>query len=165
MELIPLEELIKIVVRSYERNPRARWQITIGKSGRYWDLLFRSSRRAWRAKIDSIYKPMPKGVGIEIEVRDLRRIKSPPYGMRPLSDALVRRILDSIHHSSSLEPIIQEVMLLEPLPRRKITTPGVLSGPLIYSPRSLALLSKKQRKLDLKLERELKKLACWQPYV
>jgi hypothetical protein len=102
-------------------------------------------------------------MGIKIQgLEDIRKHLRdvPSYGFRPLTRNGIKRFLDSIKKEGSInERIIRDLFRIKPIPIQEIQsrTEAFLSGPIITHP-DLSTISKGQRELEAKLNREAERL-------
>jgi len=166
-EFRPYEEIVQNVLADYNRSPKG-WHILLTKSQGIGHNLYILRPEGVTAvlKLETIYKPDPVGIGVEVtdEMRSLREIvsqKTHPFGIRPIPEGLLDKILKSIR--SEVPPraeLIARIMESEPVSQDAITTPIALQGPILHIPGPLSreYTSTKQRELDSKLQRELERL-------
>lgn len=151
MTVIPLKKLSEIISKEYEKNPR-NWQVLLGKGYEYFDVLITSEKKGWLLKLDTVYKPSPLGLGapVKIKTEDVKIENLPEYGLRPASPEIIELLKTDPRRA------LAELEKIEPIPLEEARD-YIIVGPLVQkSP--LDILSEKQRKLSLKLEKELQKI-------
>jgi hypothetical protein len=159
MEIMDAYEILRDIIRKYNKNPHGwRALAALDKQG-YPTILISNPEEVWLIKLESQYKHHPMGVGMQIGEAD-EAAKIPkgkyPWGFRPLRSDMLEKILQS-KSMQEVEQVLFQVLLTKPISLGKIKTPGLMEGPVAYTS-SLSLVSKKQKELDVKLAKELKKL-------
>jgi hypothetical protein len=149
-----LDELTK----KYDRDPKG-WRMAIGQDERgYFDIFLSNPTGVWQVKVDSIYKPLPIGLGTKIggkmEAKRIASEKAPSFGFRPVSQELIENIMH--YREKDMSPIMDEILKLEPRRLADIKSPVFASGPINYGRKFQ--LSSKQTKLDFELRKNLRRL-------
>lgn len=161
MEILDYSEVIKEIIRSYDRRPE-NWQVLMGRSPKgFYDIIFSNPEEVWQLKIDTIYKPNPIGFGVKLEIDPVKiKVENfPPYGFRPISSNILDRIKEKISTYEDISSIITEnIMKTPPTPIREIKETSLAAvGPYIQKP-SIEPVSQNQKELSKKLDIELEKL-------
>lgn len=166
-EFSSYEEIVQKVFSEYNRSPKG-WHVLLTKSEGVGHNLYIFGPEGMTAmlKLESIYRPNPIGVGVEVrdEMHDLRQIvgrQTHPFGIRPIPDALMEKLLGNIE--GGVPPradLIARIMEREPVPQEAIKTQVAIQGPILHvsSPLPFEYASAKQRELDSRLQRELQRL-------
>ena len=148
-----VEELVKELLRRYDREPRG-WSMLADRRG---NVLVVGPGIGYKLKLVSIDPKRFTGVGTEI--KDFERVSDllnrfPPYGFRPLPKGAVEMFL-----RGELRPeLLRKVVELEPVPSWEFrNAEAILSGPIISHP-DLSVVSSSQRKLEERLAIEADKL-------
>ena len=162
MELEPAEEMVKEILKRYDKNPKG-WQFYVGRSaGGFQDLFFiqNSDQEIWQIKQQYINPYKIVGFGARIDGSQYRSPESPEFGLRPIPHSELARIFDEKLSSNVLEEILRR----SPVPiREAMQGEGLLSGPIIHLRQPSTFLSKEQEELDLRLRLELEKF-LWEHY-
>ena len=161
------EDIVARILADYNKHPKG-WHVLLTKSqGMGYDAyILRPEGMMAMIKLESIYKPKPVGVGVEIteEMRGLREIvegRTHSFGVRPIPEGLLVKLLNSI--GSGAPPpagLITKIMENEPVSQEEITASFALQGPILHvsKPLPLEYASTRQRELDLRLQRQLQRL-------
>jgi len=166
-EFSSYEEIVQKVLSEYNRSPKG-WHVLLTKSEGLGHNLYIFGPEGMTAmlKLESIYRPNPIAIGVEVtdEMHGLRQIvrrQTHPFGIRPIPDGLMGKVLDSIR--SGVPPradLIARIMESDPVSQEAIKTQVAIQGPILHVPSPLPFeyASVKQRELDSKLQRELQRL-------
>jgi hypothetical protein len=160
MEILEYNEVMKEIIREYDKKPEG-WCVLIGRSSRgFYDLLFSNPQEVWQLKLDTIYKPNPMGFGVKLEVDPSKVLAKgfPSYGFRPISAETMDLMKNMIDRSMKdlTAVMVKSILKIPPVSTKEIK--GITAvGPYIQQP-SLDPISPKQKELSTKLDRELEKL-------
>jgi len=155
------ENILKKVHASYNKNPLG-WKVFISNDEKgFPTIIFFSPDEIWEIKLDSLYKPNPICVGLNLknENSDLvDKLDSPHYGFRPVEDNIAKSIIEALSKNEVPVQILNSILKRTPKPLEELGKDKmILHGPVIRS-QKLPLVSEKQIDLDLKLRQELQKL-------
>jgi hypothetical protein len=161
MEILRGASLSKYLIEKYTKNPKG-WNFTIGPAIKdsFFDALVTGPEESWQLKIDSIFKPNPAMLGAQVEGSVSKATAVfPDYGYRKLDPEILLNILqeqdgsDSIESSNSLDKLIASVEPTAPVPGASYA-----QGPFVFTNRKILGVSENQKKLDERLNSELRNL-------
>lgn len=165
MEVLTIEQVKRQVLREYNRMPNG-WQVLYGRNAsRSFDTFVSNPTTVWHIKTDTIYGQNPLGIGVKIDDANLAEsitLDELPYGFRPANVDLMMKLmgdLASLGHPS--EETISLISSIQPTTYDKIKRQGVvaaITGPIIHSQSPLNIISDEHRRLNEKLESELRKM-------
>ncbi|MHB8567726.1 MAG: hypothetical protein ACYC7D_14665 [Nitrososphaerales archaeon] len=157
-EILEGRALSRRLLDRYSRKPSS-WSFTIApamKDG-FYDALVSSPDESWQLKIDSIFNPLPKMLGAQVELDRSKVKKFSPisYGYRKLDPETVMKLLTSLE-GEELSKYKTMDSVLGPLdPVAPKTGGSYAEGPFVFTNEKL---SSGQSELDDKLSSELRKL-------
>lgn len=160
VEIETREQILKRLSKKYERNPRG-WSVLVkeNKSG-YSDFLISTADDLWQLKVDSLYRPNPKAMGLKIggktEARNVASDSTPKFGFRPLPSDILEKLLGGDFEREEFTKTIDRVLSRDPKRLSEIDSPGMIQGPIHFGWRGY--LSDKQQALDKKLKRSLDRM-------
>jgi len=159
--LEPAEEIKKQILKRYDSNPSG-WRVLVGRDKRgHYDLVVSHDSDMWLIKEEQINPLHSVGFGVRSKIESLEAVEklSPvTYGLRPLSKSQMTRIASALQSEMSLSEVLSKFLKTDPVASSEITSPGILQGPVIHSPKGIGLISERQAELDRELRNELEKL-------
>ena len=156
----PAEKLKREIARSYDSNPKG-WNVFVGRDKRkFSQALISNDSNVWVLKEEIInpYKSVGLGVKLVDQVDSLKSAASQEFGLRPLNQVQIKKLLDLTKKEKSPRDLLLGIMRSKPVSSGNITSPLILQGPIMTTENPLSLLSDKHRELDRKLNSELNKL-------
>lgn len=157
----PAEVLRKEIIKRYDSDPRG-WHTLVRKDHKnFYDIIFSQGSEVWIIKEQPINPFKSVGYGVTGNLGELQAIGeiSPiSFGLRPVAEGQINRIVRALSGTGNLNSILAKIMQVEPVTFDEIQSPMVIQGPIAYSTKPTAFLSKKHRELDLMLRDELEKL-------
>jgi hypothetical protein len=160
VEIETREEILKRLSKKYERNPKG-WSVLVkeNKSG-YSDFLISTADDLWQLKVDSLYRPNAKAMGMRIggktEAKSVESDSVPRFGFRPLPSDILEKLLGGDFEREELTKTIDRVLREDPKRLSDISSPGMIQGPIQFGWKGY--LSEKQEALDKRLKRSLDRL-------
>lgn len=151
------EHVLRELAKKYERSPGG-WSVLVreNRSG-YSDFFISTADELWQLKVDSLYRPHAKAVGMRVgdkeEARKIASDSTPAFGFRSLPPDLLERFLGGDFEREELTKIIDRVLKEKPVRLSEIDSPGLVQGPIQFGWKGY--LSDRQKLLDLKLKRSL----------
>ncbi len=162
-EILEGSSLTRHLFERYSRKPES-WSFTIAPSAKYgfYDALVSSPEESWKLKIDSIFNPMPKMIGAQVELdhTSIKKFGSISYGYRKIDPETMLKLLMKLGEEAEQKGRVsgQEKLdsLLAPL-SPVVPRPGgsYAEGPYVFTNEKLSV---GQGQLDDKLNSELQKL-------
>jgi len=165
MELLEGRKLSKHLLERYAKNPR-NWSFTVSPSPKdgFFDAIVANKDEVWQLKLDSIFKPSPFMLGARVDV-DPSRVSSPntiPYGYRKLEPQILLEVFKSLAEGQKSSPDDLSPKLDSILGSIDTVVPtrggSYAEGPFIMTNKETAIVSDGQKKLDDKLNSEMRKL-------
>lgn len=148
----PLEKIGKEVIERYNKHPSG-WRFL---HDAHHNILALGPRRGYRLKIMPITPKKSTGVGVKVNLESSTREevqKLPPWGLRPISETEVRKLLlASMKNKQIPRKISKRLMERKPVPFKDKEEHNLL-GPIAF-PRDLNSIIKGQKKLERRLKRE-----------
>ncbi len=157
------EAILKKLTDLYNKSPIG-WKIAINQdSSGFYNIYVLTPKGLYQIKLESLSIPAPLGLGTKIGgIKEARKVigrRIPDYGFRTLSQKELKIIIEALakNKPSILGEVINRVLKAKPtkLPQKNFS--ALLEGPVIYLNKEV-FVSRKQRELDEKLRRNLKKL-------
>ncbi len=157
MEILRGIALSKYLLEKYTRNPKG-WNFTIGPAPKdsFFDALVSGPEENWQLKIDSIFKPNPAVLGAKVEGNQKTSGSFPSYGYRKLDPEIVLKILKEQEDLGSEESFGRLIASLEPT--APVGGSSYAQGPFVFTNQKFLGISDSQKKLDDRLNSELKNL-------
>jgi hypothetical protein len=157
MEIKSSDKVREEIRRVYDKHPK-KWHVLAGRDSRgYASTIFMHEGKTWMLKETPINPYESIGTGVEIRGIDesLRPFLKHPYsfGFRPISEQYLEEILEA----GITAEAVGEILRKAPVPTKKLRSPAVL-GPVTMPMEPIDFVSEKQKKLDIKLGKELDKL-------
>jgi hypothetical protein len=158
MNVASAEELMREIKKRYDRKPEG-WRILLARDSRgHYDLFVFQGPEAWQIKTEMISPHSSVGYGVRLgRTKEIVGRAVPHYGLRPVSERQLIEVMKGIEEGSS-HRVFEEILKTKPVPSNRIGDAGVMTGPMMYSPKPLGFISEKQRELDLELSKSLDKL-------
>ncbi len=156
-EMQSREDVLKELAKKYERSPGG-WSVLVreNRSG-YSDFFISTADELWQLKVDSLYRPNAKAMGMRVggkeEARKVASDSTPAFGFRSLPPDLLERFLGGDFEREEFTEIIDRVLKEKPVRLSEIDSPGLVQGPIQFGWKGY--LSDQQKLLDLKLKRSL----------
>jgi hypothetical protein len=161
MEIKTVDEIIKEVMRKYNRNPK-EWKVFAGKDKNgYYDLLITHKSQIWLIKSEQINPFKWVGYGVKQSIENDEKIKKFPsfqFGFRPLSQKKIEELSETLEDREKMSEFILKLLNTQPKPIHEIKSPLVVQGPIVYSSKPLEIISEEQKRLSNKLKEELERL-------
>lgn len=154
------EEILRALAKKYEKDPSG-WSVLVreNRSG-YSDFLISTADELWQMKVDSLYRPDAKAMGMKVGgKKEARRIVSdsaPTFGFRPMPAGILEGFLGGDFGREEFARTIDRVLRERPVRLSEIDSPGVIQGPIQFGWKGY--LSDKQQLLDAKLKRSLDRM-------
>lgn len=149
------EEIKKEIIQKYDKQPEG-WYAFVGRdSENYLQSLFIKNDKLWIIKEFPVnpYKTIGVGVKRISEKEEVKKFKNKlEFGLRPIITEQIECLLRGDYS------VITEILKNQPLSSEKCHSfPAILGGPFsMFSEREF--ISKKQKKLDMKLRKKLREL-------
>jgi len=160
-DILPADKIKRQVSEQYDADP-TDWHVIVGKDRRgHQDLLIIHGSDLWFVKEEQINPFQSVGYGVRTRFgKDeiVRKMSPYTFGLRSLSHGQAVEVLKAMNGMQNMEKIVVEIMKMSPVSSGMITGPMVVQGPVVQSIKPVALISKKQEDLELKLRNELEKL-------
>lgn len=158
MNVASAEELMREIKKRYDRKPKG-WRVLLARGPRgHYDLFVSQGPETWQIKMERISPHRSVGYGVKLgRTKEIVGRGVPHYGLRPLSKRQLIEIMKSVEEGSS-HKVFEEILKTKPVPSNQIGNAGVVTGPMMYSPKPLGFISENQRKLDLELSKSLDRL-------
>jgi hypothetical protein len=159
-EIQSREDVLRALAKKYEQSPGG-WSVLVreNRSG-YSDFLISTADELWQLKVDSLYRPDAKAMGMKIgggkEARKVASDSTPAFGFRSLPSDILERFLGGDFEREEMTRIIDRILLESPERPSEIDSPAMLQGPVRFGWKGH--LSEKQEKLDHRLKRSLDRL-------
>jgi hypothetical protein len=159
-EIKSREDVLRALAKKYEHSP-VGWSVLVreNRSG-YSDFLISTADELWQLKVDSLFRPDARAMGMKVggreEARKVASDSTPAFGFRSLPSDILERFLGGDLEREELTSIIDRVLLEKPVRPSEIDSPALLQGPIRFGWKGN--LSDKQELLDLKLRRSLDKM-------
>lgn len=156
-EMQSREDVLRELAKKYERSPGG-WSVLVreNRSG-YSDFFISTADELWQLKVDSLYRPNAKAMGMRIggkeEARKVASDSTPTFGFRSLPRDLLKRFLGGDFEREEFTEVIDRVLKEKPVRLSEIDSAGLVQGPIQFGWKGY--LSDKQKLLDLKLKRSL----------
>jgi hypothetical protein len=151
----------KEIVTRYDKDPK-NWQMYVGRDRRgHYDLLVTHNSDAWVIKEEQINPSKFVGFGVKTrrEKLDLMLKENPnSFGIRSVSGQQIDKLTHALKNKESVKDILSKIMSSTPIRPQEIQGPLVFQGPIMYSSKPMSSISEQQRKLDIKLRKELENL-------
>jgi hypothetical protein len=151
----------KEIVTRYDKDPK-NWQMYVGRDRRgHYDLLVTHNSDAWVIKEEQINPSKFVGFGVKTrrEKLDLMLKENPnSFGIRSVSGKQIDKLTHALKNKESVKDILSKIMSSTPIRPQEIQGPLVFQGPIMYSSKPMSSISEQQRKLDIKLRKELENL-------
>ena len=80
------------------------------------------------------------------------------FGIRSVSEKQMDKLTHALKNKESVKDILSKIMSSTPIRPNEIQGPLVFQGPIMYSSKPMSSISEQQRKLDIKLRKELENL-------
>ncbi|MHA2601920.1 MAG: hypothetical protein AM324_007310 [Candidatus Thorarchaeota archaeon SMTZ1-83] len=150
----PVEDIVPRILERYEKHPR-NWRVMHTPRG---EMLVVGPDSVFQLKLISLNPFEFTGSGVEMTKDDnvVKSLKSTPeFGLRPLSDVDIQRIIESLTDSSRPRFDFGEVIKREPMSPSKVRGSSVehlLSGPILHRP-NLGSLSPEILRIQESLDR------------
>lgn len=164
MFMASMEEILLEIMKLYNKQPRD-WHISVNSrpdehsNGNIF--ISNPSFGLWQLKLDSLFKPRSLGVGMKIGGADeasSNHRKGPSFGYRPLFSDQLERLKEQLLEKDKIDSVINEILQQNPISiPRSLEAPLSLQGPIWLSG-DKRYISEKQRELDEKLRKDLRRL-------
>lgn len=148
--------------RRYDQNP-VGWTIYHGISREgHPEILISHPDYTWLIKRESPHSNSP-GIGMKIDEYVEPKVVMQKTGLRPVPEDIMKKIdfiIQEERDPSEIVELIEQILTKNPTTRDEAEkiSPALMDGPIYFSPRPLQSIVDRQLDLDLKLERELRKL-------
>jgi hypothetical protein len=154
------EELFQEIIEEYNNDPEG-WKVSAAKRGSRVDFYISRGGKFWHLKSE-ILTPY-KRVGVGGKVRVAKKIDDEiHYGWRPLTKKQMRRVMRELKIEGTVSSsTLQEILQISPKSFFDIDEEYIFQGPITFHHTPLQNLSKNQKKLDIKLTKELNKLVFY----
>lgn len=147
--------LRKHILEHYSKKP-ADWNFTIAPAPKYgfYDALVSSPDESWKLKIDSIFNPLPKIIGAQVDI-DRSKVKSHSqvsFGYRKLDPNLIMKLMLTMEEGQNvnIDSLLGPVSPVVPQ-----NGGSYAEGPYVFTNEKL---STGQKELEDKLTSELQRL-------
>jgi len=157
-----LKKLQEEFKEMYDEDPKD-WQMSFSRNVQDPNLFVTNRQGIWQIKLDSYFKPKPLGLGAKIGDSDdalaLRKRKlGPSFGFRPITENHLLNFRDQMIQKKPIDNLLQDILNTDPKPTNLLDSPLSLQGPISFSA-NLPYISERQKLLDKKLKKELRKLS------
>ena len=159
--ILTSEKIKEEIIKKYNSKP-TNWRMVFGKDNHgHYNTAIAHDSESWLIKEEQInpYKSVGYGTKIAIDTGLLDGISPYTFGLRPLSEKLMRELLMTVNHDNNkFREIFSNIMNSRPVPLDKLDSTIALRGPVVSSGHSMQLISRKHKELDSKLRKDLKKM-------
>ena len=153
------EEIMADIRKLYNKEPKG-WQISVNRDKfNHGNILITNPSSLWQVKLDSLFRPNPLSVGGKLEDIDISEKVGknlPSFGYRPLGNNQLAKMQENLMSNKSIDSLILDILQKDPVPIDNTKNQGFIEGPINLAPPGY--ISNKQKKLDLKLKKDLNKL-------
>ncbi len=163
MELHEGKVLSRILLERYAKNPK-NWSFTVSPSPKdgFFDALVANREEVWQLKLDSVFKSSPfvLGAKVDIDPSKITVSSSVPYGYRKLEPTVLLELLKSMVEEEGNQDNPRKLDSILGSLDTVVPTRGAsyAEGPFVMTNKETTIISDGQRKLDDRLNVEMKKL-------
>jgi len=155
------ESLRHAIIKRYNTDPRS-WHVLVGRDVTgYYDTYVIHGEDIWILKEENINPYKRIGLGVKTQLQDISVLKRLPdytFGFRPVSEKIFLEALTGEPSSFKIENLISTLLKTEPKALQNISSPLALQGPILYSQKSIEMLSPKNKDADSELREALESL-------
>lgn len=154
------EKILDEIIEEYNKDPEG-WKVSGSRKGSRLDFYITKKGKFWQLKSE-IINPYKK-IGVGGKIKSKAELNHNIYfGWRPLTRKQMRRIIKELRIEGKVSYFtMKEVLQISPKSFFDIDEDYIFQGPIAISNKPLQKVSKKQKKLDLKLTEELNKLVFY----
>jgi hypothetical protein len=158
MEILEGDELYRILLQRYSKNPRG-WSFTVSQSPNngFFDALVGGPDESWQLKLDTIFKPSPFVLGARTDPDPSKTPHSPiSYGFRKVDPVEASTLLDG--SAQGLGRLLSFLSSASPVAPREGTS--YLQGPVVFAGPGHAVHpgGREQERIDGRLSSEMLRL-------
>lgn len=159
--ILPADKIKERIIKKYNSDP-SEWRVIFGRDnyGHYNTAIGHESD-IWIIKEEQInpYKFVGYGTKVNSDVDILKKISPYSFGLRPISEKQIEKLATGFSlRNNKFKEILSNIMKTNPSPINELNSKIILQGPVVSSDQTTKLISQKNKELDLKLRKELRKL-------
>ncbi len=159
--ILSSEKIKEKIIKKYNSNPN-NWRMIFGKDNHgHYNTAIAQDSELWLIKEEQInpYKFVGYGTKISTDKSLLEGMAPYTFGLRPLSEKQIEDLITMINYDNNkLREVFSDILNAKPVSLNNVDSHLTLQGPIFSSNSSMDLISRKNKDLDLKLRKELKKI-------
>ncbi|MGQ4834738.1 MAG: hypothetical protein ACP6IS_12710 [Candidatus Asgardarchaeia archaeon] len=159
--MISAEQARQEIWQTYSSNPFG-WKVYVGKDKNgFYDILVVHKDTMWIIKEFQVNPYKTIGFALKEKLDPFTKLPESryPFGLRPINNEKVFKILSDLRNGRSAQEIIVELLSQEPTTPDEVEDKPAVAGPVVISKETpFKYLSEKQQEVNVRLKKELEKL-------